>query len=765
MPWRERPSPYGTWVSEIMLQQTQVSTVEPYYERFLRRFPDIASLAKAPEREVLRLWAGLGYYSRARNLLAAARELMRRHAGRLPSDPALLRALPGIGRYTAGAIASIAFDRPEALVDGNVERVLSRLFASRGDVWPLARKLLHKGRPGDWNQALMELGALVCKPVSPLCAECPVREHCLAFKRGVQESFPKSRKRRAPVDVRLTALLARRGGRLLLWKRSERERFLPGHWSLPERRHLPGAAPGALLGTVRHSITHHRIVLSLQEGLLRGSRRPAQARWVSEKRVDRYLVSSLWKKAVRTALCAALLLPACARARDSSAMSAELRQMLAMQRTPSMGPLLIRKLKSRYPVWAVRARDTESLLRQVGSAVLYIDLSSGPVRVEGRDVRDAIRLRMGKAAVGGACYQVAQLADIADRYGPGGAPESERAFLDTLRTLGAAGPDTVILLTPATTPEELDHELMHALFYSEPGFRDAVSRIWDSLGQAERDFVQKSLGATYGLGRRELLLQEFAAYAAAGFPRPVFRVPALLSGLMKQAAERIRRERDVFLPSNSPDYDDPYRYLEPGPQSRLSRSQAKEVLREIGPGGWTRDMAALAQAHSWMTRGFSTEALGGATVGKAEAKRLLKSRLLSGCHDWALVLGAVLRELGMPAIMVDTASLKWMADPGTDGQFFGHVFLEVFVGGRWILLDPGSGRYLADYSPDEPVIPLPAGPEDKGYFILRKGRDPKEYGVTSVQALNELMLDASKRLPSMKLSVPKAEVSELPEPR
>jgi hypothetical protein len=611
----------------------------------------------------------------------------------------------------------------------------------------------------------MELGALVCRPVSPLCAECPVRGRCLAFARGAQESFPEARRRRAPVDVRLTALLARRDGSVLLWKRSEQERFLPGHWALPERRHLPGAALGELLGTVRHSITHHRIVLSLQEGLPRGSGRPAQARWVAEERLDRFLVSSLWRKAVRAVLCAAmLLLPACAGARDASSASAELRQMMAMQRTPSIDPLLVRRLKTRYPIWAARARDAESLLRQVGSAVLYIDLSSGPLlggpaRGDAADVQDEIRRRMGKAAVGGACYQVSQLADVAGSHS---VPEPERAFLDTLRAQGAAGTDAVILFTAAATREELEHELMHALFYSEPGFRDAVSRVWDGLGQAERDFVQKSLGATYGLGQRELLLQEFAAYAADGFPRPVFRVPTLLSGLMKQAAKRVRLERDAFLPLNSPDYGSPYQYLEPGPQSRLSRSQARKVLQEIGPGGWNRDLAALAQAHAWLTRGFFTEPMGGATVGKAQAKRLLKTRLLSGCHDWALVFGAVLRALGMPAIMVDAASLKWLEDPGTDGRFIGHVFLEVFVGGRWILLDPASGRYLADYSPEEPVIPMPAGAEDKGYLVLRKGRDPEEYGVGSIQALNELMLDASKRLPSMRVSVPKAAVSELP---
>ena len=199
MPWRLSTDPYRVWVSEIMLQQTTVSTVIPYYGRFLKRFPDVAALAGADEDEVLRLWAGLGYYSRARNLHRAAQAVVSEHGGRLPGTLAGLRSLPGVGRYTAAAVASIAFGLPAELVDGNVIRVYARLFALRGDpkspalqakVWALAAEHLDHRRPGDWNQALMELGATVCSPVGPECGRCPLAEDCLARRRGLQDSIP-----------------------------------------------------------------------------------------------------------------------------------------------------------------------------------------------------------------------------------------------------------------------------------------------------------------------------------------------------------------------------------------------------------------------------------------------------------------------------------------------------------------------------------------------------------------------------------------------
>ncbi len=308
LPWRTKPSPYRTWVSEIMLQQTQVATVLPYFRRFLRRFPSVRALAAAKEDEVLRQWAGLGYYSRARSLRRAAKEIVARHGGRVPADLESLRRLPGIGPYTAAAIASIAFSLPHELVDGNVARVLARLGGRRGDVkspalsrklWADARGLLYRRRPGDWNQALMELGALLCAPESPHCGECPLRKDCSAFRHGLQDKIPKTSAKRAPIRLEWTGLDIRKHGRRLLWRRAQDERFLRGHWGLPERRHLKAARTGALLRTVNHSITHHRIKLKVRAAELDGERLPASARWVQENDLKSYLVSSLWRKATR----------------------------------------------------------------------------------------------------------------------------------------------------------------------------------------------------------------------------------------------------------------------------------------------------------------------------------------------------------------------------------------------------------------------------------------------------------------------------------
>jgi A/G-specific adenine glycosylase len=306
LPWRRDTDPYRVWLSEIMLQQTTVAAVIPYYGRFLARFPTVTALAAAKEPEVLRLWAGLGYYSRARNLLAAARAVVAEHGGRFPDTAAGLRGLPGVGRYTAGAVASIAFGRPEPLVDGNVNRVFARLFAHRGDpkapafqtwAWDTAARLLQTRRPGDWNQALMELGATVCHPLGPECSRCPLRGHCAAKARALQDSLPTPAARKAAVSLSWTALLARRGASVLLWKRGEDERFLPGHWALPEARHLPDAPPGRLLKTVSHSITHHRIALAVREASA-PERPPRAARWVPLGEARRRVVSSLWRKAL-----------------------------------------------------------------------------------------------------------------------------------------------------------------------------------------------------------------------------------------------------------------------------------------------------------------------------------------------------------------------------------------------------------------------------------------------------------------------------------
>ena len=294
LPWRDDPSPYRILVSEVMSQQTRMETVVPYYRRWIRRFPDAAALAAAAEEEVLALWEGLGYYSRARNLHRTARELQARYGGRVPSDPAELESLPGVGPYTAGAVASMAFDVPAPAVDGNVRRVLSRLLDDPAPTPSLLRKwaaaLVDPRRPGDFNQALMELGSLVCTPRSPRCGRCPVATFCGARAAGTQEERPAPRRsREVPSVVEAVAVLHRDRGdgeaRLLLRRRPS-EGLLGGMWELPGvrvdapqeaktaaarlARELPGgareAAPvgeeppaGRALPAVDHAFSHLKI--------------------------------------------------------------------------------------------------------------------------------------------------------------------------------------------------------------------------------------------------------------------------------------------------------------------------------------------------------------------------------------------------------------------------------------------------------------------------------------------------------------------------
>ena len=309
MPWRRLVSPYRTWVSEIMLQQTTVAAVTPKYEAFISAFPDVRALARASEDAVLKRWAGLGYYSRARNLRRAALEIVTKHGGEFPSafDDAL--ALPGVGRYTAGAILSIAFSQPHPVVDGNVIRVYSRLFGLRGrakdpafvkEIWARAAPLVPRSAPGDWNQALMELGATVCTPESPSCGACPVAKFCVAFKKGIQDELPLPEKRREPTPVRWTCLWIVRGGKLLIWRRSEKERLLKNLWGLPEAGKVAAAA-GAKLGAASHTITHHALTVELAEAVLDdGAELPPEAKWVPLAKARDYLVSSLWLKLLKT---------------------------------------------------------------------------------------------------------------------------------------------------------------------------------------------------------------------------------------------------------------------------------------------------------------------------------------------------------------------------------------------------------------------------------------------------------------------------------
>jgi A/G-specific adenine glycosylase len=241
LPWRRSSDPYAIWISEAMLQQTRVETVIPYWERFLEAFPDVESLARANLDDIYAVWTGLGYYSRARNLKHAAKTIVAEHGGRLPETTDGLRGLKGIGRYTAGAVASIAFDREEPLVDGNVIRVFTRLLGIREEstakavidqLWLIAGELVRGPRPGDLNQALMELGATLCTPKNPDCPACPVRKRCDARIRGDADQLPIKKKRPKPKPMRAVAAWIERGGKILAVRRPE-EGLMAGLWELP----------------------------------------------------------------------------------------------------------------------------------------------------------------------------------------------------------------------------------------------------------------------------------------------------------------------------------------------------------------------------------------------------------------------------------------------------------------------------------------------------------------------------------------------------
>lgn len=241
LPWRKSRDPYRVWISEMMLQQTQVATVIPYYERFLLRFPTVEALSEAPVTAVLDHWSGLGYYTRAKNLHSCARQLVREQASKLPSEVDELMELPGIGRTTAGAIASIAYDRPAPILDGNVQRVLSRFFGLRGnprrpeaqrELWRLAGGLVPESNPGNFNQALMDLGATVCTPRQPRCSGCPISGPCVSRKNGWQEIIPPPRDGTARRKVRYLCAITNDSGSFLLARRPLTG-LLPGLWEFP----------------------------------------------------------------------------------------------------------------------------------------------------------------------------------------------------------------------------------------------------------------------------------------------------------------------------------------------------------------------------------------------------------------------------------------------------------------------------------------------------------------------------------------------------
>jgi A/G-specific adenine glycosylase len=321
------------WISEVMLQQTTVKTATPYYEAFAERFPTVAALAAATEEDVLTAWSGLGYYHRGRNLRRAARHLVERHQGRFPKTLEAALAVPGVGLYTASAVLSIAYGVPLPVVDGNVRRVLARLFALRGPrfakdgpYYNLADELLDRSDPGDWNQALMELGATVCTPRKPACPACPVRARCRAAALGLTEALPEARARRAAKDVTIAAALIEKGGRLLLVRRPS-GRLMGRMWEVPQtslessglpdlvrelsEKHALAVEPGALVVRARHAITHHRIRL---EGYGARLRRvpPADAdryRWAGPRELGEIAVSGITKKLARGFWAAQMPLP------------------------------------------------------------------------------------------------------------------------------------------------------------------------------------------------------------------------------------------------------------------------------------------------------------------------------------------------------------------------------------------------------------------------------------------------------------------------
>ncbi len=332
LPWRATRDPYAIWVSEAMLQQTRVETVIPYYQRFLERFPDVAALASADLDDVLGVWQGLGYYSRARNLRAAARVVVGELGGRIPDDAASLRRLPGVGRYTAGALASIAFDRPEPVVDANVARLLARLFGIRDQLrrpdvarrlWDEAAVLARGPRPGDLNQALMELGATLCTPRAPRCPRCPLRRACDAYRKGDAAELPVLAPRAEPRAVEAAAALVLRRGQALAVRRPP-QGLLGGLWELPggalARRESPGAGLVRALrervglsverservGVVEHGFTHRTLRLHVFRcDRVVGRTRLAgfdAHRWLSPEALAALPQASVTRKALRLVL-------------------------------------------------------------------------------------------------------------------------------------------------------------------------------------------------------------------------------------------------------------------------------------------------------------------------------------------------------------------------------------------------------------------------------------------------------------------------------
>ena len=330
LPWRENPEPYAVWVSEVMLQQTRVETVIPYFQRWMERFPSIAALAAASLQDVLAVWEGLGYYGRGRNLHRAAQLVMQEYGGVLPGEAHQLRKLPGIGRYTAAAIASIAFGRDEPTLDANIRRVLARYFnvhqdarSSTGEalLWELAGRHLPTGQAGEYNQALMDLGAGICTPKSPDCLHCPVQDSCQARILGIQELRPVLQGKPAVPHHIVTAAVITRGERVLIAQRPA-QGLLGGLWEFPGGKLQQGedlptclrreiceelgvqVEVGDLVGVYRHAYTHFKVTLhafgcTLQDG----EPQPIQAadiHWAAPNELSQYPMGKIDRLIART---------------------------------------------------------------------------------------------------------------------------------------------------------------------------------------------------------------------------------------------------------------------------------------------------------------------------------------------------------------------------------------------------------------------------------------------------------------------------------
>ena len=333
LPWRalpgHSPDPYRVWLSEIMLQQTTVKAVVPYYARFLARWPDLNALAAAPLDDILKAWAGLGYYARARNLHACARAVVERHGGELPVRQAALRELPGIGAYTSAAIAAIAFDEPATPVDGNIERVIARLYAieeplpaAKPEIFRLAQALTPPRRAGDFAQAMMDLGATICTPKNPACAFCPWHESCAAHARGAAETFPRRVPKRQGALRRGAAFVALRADGFVLVRTRPAKGLLGAMTEVPttawladfDERDALGAAPRfrsgkkeiswrRIAGQVRHVFTHFPLELSVYSAKF-PARTPAPSgtRWARISELGGEALPSLMRKVVAHAL-------------------------------------------------------------------------------------------------------------------------------------------------------------------------------------------------------------------------------------------------------------------------------------------------------------------------------------------------------------------------------------------------------------------------------------------------------------------------------